>query len=320
MALPLNALTKINGSANDDPAAPLFVGSDIAGLYGDGALMVIDFADPLGAGGYVGAFAAGDTVINSVAEHVARRTIPGASLASLNPIIAGTYAANQIIIQRTSRGYPHIVVTQTNDADGVGFWFELPDAIKSYIIANPTHQYRVAIEETITRIDSYTGNPGNCEAVIENVNGNTGNLLARLEGRNQGSGGFRPFDTKRIGATMLPDFMSSTGDHFKSIGVNGFSNTVPGSASDLRARWCWGNTDGGGINKARSSVARRFVLEDMTRSAAALAAAVAAGSSTTETQGWSGADARHQAIWNMRRTSTDYYSGDTYNSPSSVLA
>lgn len=136
-----------------------------------------------------------------------------------------------------------------------------------------------------------------------------------MEGRNNGSGGSRPFDGRRLVATMLPDFMSTTGEHFKSISVDGWSNNLPASPNATTARWSWGPTDGGGVHQARSSIARRFVLMDLTVSQAALTAATAAGSPTSESWTPASADARHQVVWAMRRQSTDYYFGDTFNQP-----
>lgn len=315
MTIPSNLLIKTYGDPTDNPVDPIFTNSDITGDFGDGLLMDIDFFDPDGAGGYAGAYAAGDLIINSAWEHVARRLIPGATRDQLSCTIARNGAANQLRVERTGRGAMHVQISATNDDANTLFALNFPAAIVAYIIANPTHQYRAAIEEQITRVDGWTGNPGNCEAVIYRSDAATGDLLFRMEGRNNGSGGFRPFDGRRLVATMLPDFMSTTGEHFKSISVDGWSNNLPASPNATTARWSWGPTDGGGVHQARSSIARRFVLMDLTVSQAALTAATAAGSPTSESWTPASADARHQVVWAMRRQSTDYYFGDTFNQP-----
>lgn len=326
MTVPVNARYNINGDTVDDAVCPIFTNSDVSGDFGAGLLLDIDFADPDGAGGYAGAWAAGDLIPNSAAEHVIRRLIPSATKASLSAIIGGTYAANQIVIQRTGKGYPHIIVSQVNDAYANQFFFSLPTDILTYILANPTHQYRLSIEEYLTRLDTWTANPGNAEAIICQTSAATGNYLARIEGRNSATSGFRPNTVvgsggTQIGSVATPDLGTTTGEHYKSIGVVSWTGTYAGlTAANLTARWQWGPQASAGLHLGRSSIARRLVLEDMTVSQAALAAAVAAGSAATETQDWAGCNGRGGGVWAARIASGDYYSGDTFNSPASVLA
>jgi len=326
MTLPVNSRLNVGGDVVDDAVCPIFTNSDISGDFGAGLLLDIDFADPDGAGGYTGNWTAGDLIPNSAAEHVIRRLLPSSTPASLSCAIGGSYAANQIVIQRTGKGYPHIIVSQVNDAYANQFYFALPADILTYILANPTHQYRVSIEEYITRQDTWTANPGNAELLIVQTSAATGNYLARIEGLNSATGGFRPNSLVTSGGTKLgsaasPDLGSTTGEHYKSVGVASWSGTYSGLvAANLTARWQWGPQQSAGLHLSRSSIARRLILEDMTVSQAALAAAVAAGSAATETQDWSGCNGRGAAVWAARVASTDYYSGDTFNAPSSVLA
>jgi hypothetical protein len=313
MTLPINARVLIDGDSVDDPICPLDTNSDISGDFGAGLLLDIDFADPDGAGGYTGNWTAGDLIPNSAADYVISRLLPGSTKASLSCTIGGTYASNQIIVQRTGKGYPHIIVSQVNDAYANQFYFGLPAVILTYILENPTHQFRVSIEEYITRLDTWTGNPGNCEFILVQTSAATGNYLARIEGNNSATGGFRPNTLvtsggTRLGSAATPDLGTTYGAHYKSIGVASWSGTYSGlTASQLTARWQWGPQASSGLHLSRSSIARRLVLEDMTVSQAALAAAITAGSAATETQDWAGCNGRGAAVWSARCANADYY-------------
>lgn len=320
MAIPQNTLSPIYGDATDRPEQPIFTNSnDVSGRYGAGMLLDIDWADPDGAGAYAGTFVAGDKIKNSCADHVIRKLIPSATAAdALSMTVGGTFAANQIVVQRSGKGYPHVIVSQVNATTSSLLYLSIPDAVLAYIIANPNNEYRACVTERITRADTNTANSGNAEFSIHQPGQTTANYLLRIEGLNAATSGFRPNSApKKLGSRASPDLGTTLDEHFKSIGALSFSGTVPTTTANLQGRYGFGPSLGG---QARSAIMRRVTLEDMTVSKAALAAAVTAGSTTTEAQGWTGADNRHFANWQARVASTDYYSGDTFNSPASVLA
>lgn len=315
MPPPTNPMFKIFGDATDNPALPIFTNSDVSGDYGAGVLLDIDFADPEGAGGYTGSFVNGDKIINSAADHVIRRLIPSATIADLSATILGTRTASQIAIERTSKGYPHIVASQTVSPSG-SFRFDFALPLKQYFYDNPTHAYVMHIEECITTISTQTANPGDGEAFIQNGSSYSSNYLIRFDGRNSGTGGSLGKGGTRV---LDPDLGSTTGEHFKAMSATGVNGALPVAAS-MDAGWVWGATGGGTNATYRSSIARRLVIEDQTVSLAALAAAQAAGILTDELQDAAGIIARRRAIWTMRKASADYYQGDTWTAPTTLLA
>lgn len=320
MTLPTNPMFKIYGDTTDNAALPIFTNSDAAGDYGAGILVDIDFADPEGAGGYQGAFTNGDLIANSAAEHVIRRLIPSASVADLAMTIAGNRTAQQIAIERTGKGYPHIVSSKTANPSGTfRLNFGLP--IRQYMLDFPNNVIVASFEEYITDISTQTSNPGDGELFMQNGATYSANYLFRFDGRNGGTGGALGKGSSTGSGTRVvdPDNGSTTGHHFKAVSASGANAPLPTAAS-MDAGWVWGATAGGANATYRSSIALRMIVEDLTVSAAALAAAKAAGIITDELQDPAGSIARRRAIWNMRKLSADYYSGDTFTAPGTLLA
>lgn len=202
------------------------------------------------------------------------------------------------LVERSARGGLHGIVSKVNvPASRSGFKVELSDAIKSYILANPTHKFFSSVWRKVTR-------PGVSEAFtgVHNASAGTSNYLFLNDCSTD-----RPLSgagTKYIGSRSIN--RNAVGNSLLNIGVDGFSGTTPASIATLLARACsWGNNPGvpGSATGHASDIFYRFYLEDLTVSGRTYAAVDALDNEQFE---------KHMM------TAGGRYFGDTFTAPSTL--
>lgn len=162
------------------------------------------------------------------------------------------------LLERSAKGGLHGIVSKTNTpAAGVGLKIEFTDALKAYLLANPTHKYFASVWRKITRVGSIEQFSG-----IHNSSGGTNNNLFIM-----GADLSRPI---QAGATHLGTRSvnrNTVGDSIVNTGANGWVGGPPATTALLQARaisWGSPNGVGGASSNCTSDVFYRFYLEDLT--------------------------------------------------------
>lgn len=162
------------------------------------------------------------------------------------------------LLERSGKGGLHGVVSKLKTpAANVGFNIELTDALKTYLLANPTHKYFASVWRRVTRIGSteqFTG--------IHSNSGSTNNNLFII-----GADLTRPVSGGANYAGQRVINRNVAGNSLINICVNGWVGAVPTLISSLFARACsWGRPPGvaGAASDVGSHVFYRFYLEDLT--------------------------------------------------------
>ncbi|WP_234057918.1 hypothetical protein [Microbacterium sp. NFH-22A-Y] len=223
------------------------------------------------------------------------------SLAATFTTDSGHVAGTTSAFERTSKGGLHGIVSQTNiTAADQGAYILLPSAIRTYLLANLTHNYFVSVWSRITRVAA-SGSSSLLLAAIQNNASPAANYLVRLHGD---AAGVKQNGVGLGSASLLA--INTLGNDYSEFGASGQVGTV--TSSSFNPGMYWGstskagasqNSNSGNFNKAPSWIFYRMHLEDLTVSGRTFAQAAIAD----------------QAAWTLAFGAGGRFNGDTFTTP-----
>lgn len=121
-------------------------------LPSDGALFLVDFMHSTDPSPPVGVPATGSTMWN-VAWAQAAAAIGSGTSTTLKAQIASAGYSNPALakLERSTKGGLHSITSQVSDPGSSAWEMKLADPIKTYILANPTHNYYASCWSMVTR-------------------------------------------------------------------------------------------------------------------------------------------------------------------------
>lgn len=289
----------IPGLSLTDLTAPKILDTDT--LESAGSLLLIDPTHP--AGSWPAGVPANAGTVRNLLWKKAQALIAGSTESSLAATVFNSgLTASTGLVERTGKGGLHGLISQASaPVSGAGVALNLPDAIKSYILANPTHKYFVSVWRQVTRAGVFTSGTAETFSGIHSVTAATSNYLTVFDVTN-----VRPSTTygNFLGGRTLN--RNTAGASIINVGAGAFNGTVPTVPGNLSAGASrWGRPTGGLSSAANHSsfVFYRFYLEDLTVS----------GRSYTEL------DALDYALFQKEvLTEGGRYYGDTFTSPTAL--
>lgn len=308
----------ITGFTYPDPTGLLTVKDDPV-LPAAGALMLFDASLLDG-----GAPAPGASLFNA-AWRQARTALGSGDATTLGAAYKRStdFAAADGLIERTPKGGIHFLVSQSTMTAGRGGAVELPDAIKSYILANPGHGFYLSSWLKLTR--AVSGTPGAHRIKLARAGNNyTSAFKALLYRNNTTLTGATPSGSGN-GIAGIPSLRVATGAVAGDVqriafGQNGpiaspYYGTLSGGTvvspptgiADMEAGFLWGsmsasNQGSGSHLQQPSQVLYRLYFEDLTLSGRTAAAVDALDA------------AAHAAAFGTGGR----FAGDTYTNPSTL--
>jgi hypothetical protein len=175
-------------------------------------------------------------------------------------------ASNSITFARSAQGGLYILPSQTNNVSGDHGAIRASNAIKTYLLNNPTHSFYFSLWATTERNIITSGNAAPMSpAHVANSSSSTSNLLFHLQdfqisGSLQGGGqGFadRPNPTPVVGT---PQFINCAQDAWEGTvpaNIGAMSVCLAGAGS-------FDAWSGFNVNKAAAAIFYRSYIEDLT--------------------------------------------------------
>jgi hypothetical protein len=212
--------------------------------------------------------------------------------------------------ERSAKGGLHGIVKQDGSlAASVGGKITMPAAIKTYLRANPNHDYYFGVWDRITRTANVGGSgTWSVTGAIMNTSSATGNALAYFITGGVGDGVIPLAGAKRGGRRIDPA-INAEGPTYRSLGTLEWTGAAPANDAALRdhlALWgaveAYANSLIAGTNAAPSWVLYRLYVEDLTVSG----------------RTWAEVDTLDHALWAEAFGVGGRFAGDTFTDPDTV--
>jgi hypothetical protein len=255
-------LTKATSSFRNEANLPLLVPTDRV-MASAGALVLIDPVHSTAP--WASGVPANASDIPNVAWQQAATMIGSGTSASLAMTVQDSHQSADAEFERSSLGGLHGIYSQVNNVSGTagvgrGYVIAAKSLIQTWLFNNPAHAYYISQWSRRTRITK-SGSP---QPRVLDI-GSGPNYLAQFDDTGEyGAGG--------LGSQASPG-PNTAGNTFRAGTAQGFTGTLPGSASGLQVfAFGWGNFSEGysvWANYAASDIMYRTYIEDMTVSAAA---------------------------------------------------
>jgi hypothetical protein len=236
----------LTGTALTDTDAPRLI--DIDALESSGSLVLVDPTHPAGAWAS-GVPSNGGTVPNLLAS---RASALGVSVPTVDVVVGAGWTGGKGLLERTTKGGLHGVVSRTLADTTTTAYVSLPASVRTYLLANPTHDIYLSSWVRVTRQQTQN----TYVAVLGNLSGVSTNYLmyARLAANSPATGRVAALTT---GPTMMSNHAAS------------WTGTAPGSAANMLARAMFvGASNFTGSSTAARGLAGlvqyRVYLEDLT--------------------------------------------------------
>ena len=253
--------------------AALAPDTDNDDILSAGDLMLLDMAHSLLPDGQKAALPlnATTTPLKNMAWRQAA-ALTGAEEDDLDALMTGNFLSADLAAERTLRDGLHVACSRSGMSDGRNVTISLPDAIKIYLLAHPTHRYFLSIEGMITRKALYASGNALPIAGIMNASGSTSNYLAILTGGDD-SGNETGLNLgaelgQPAGGIMKPGPNTEGVPFYRDTGAWRWQNSIPASIAALEAMlaiWgAYGAWSTIGDNNAASWILYRVHLKDLT--------------------------------------------------------
>lgn len=208
-------------------------------------------------------------------------------------------------IERTAKNRPHFMVSKVNNTSngtpglGAGGGIQIPQSIRDYIQANPTHDYYVSMGFRLTR--AYTGTSPTVFPLASIKTPDLGGtkITVGITSANALAGTPSSSDPLRLGFTSatLP---SDAAEKFAAITSDGYTLSTSLSSVILYL----GAINSGTLNKSPSIALTRLAIADLT-----------AGTSLSH----GGVAAADMDAWSASLSVGGYYNGDTMSDPAVLV-
>lgn len=243
---------------------------------------------------------AGASTIDNLAWERAKVLIPAATEASLRGITNKNFSSGASGIAEFSakRGI-HVINSQTVSAKDQGYSINLPDDIRSYLIANQSNKYFFSLWGKTSRATLDTTEQYSVFGIVgSNINNTKLSIFATTTHAPSGSA-----LGNRVGGAF-----TSVSNFIRNQAVNGFSSVVTApTLGNLLAYIQFGSRDvfnnTHDVNKASSGIIYKFYMEDLTVS----------GRTYAEV------DAIDFALYTAAFAVGGKYYGDTFTAPSTIV-
>ena len=305
------AVTHMHAVPNfTDPAVPKVFDDP---MIADGTLFLFDPGHSQ-SGLTAGVVPATGSKVRNLAWQNAARVIGSGDVTSL----AGTYTQVGLTgtsgkVERSGKGGLHAIVSKTNMVAGHGADIELPDLVKTFLIANPTATVVVTEVRRITRAASIGAGQLVRHVTLNNTAGVAANYLAQVLQNAQGLASNPPVgDPTYVGRSLVPaSGVGAAGGELVDNAVKGFVGTVPATAAAFRAGFYFGdrpiNNPTTVLQLMSSSILYRLQVEILTGVAGVTGRSFT--DYTAASQAWF---SRHVL------TAGGRYFGDTYTDPATI--
>lgn len=161
--------------------------------------------------------------------------IGSGSLDTLSPSLTNVMSPAQGGVELTQNKGIHTITSNTGQTSTVSMDITLPDLIKTYLLAHPTHKFYFGLQYKVTR--KFTTADDFTRLHIGNISANTQNylFLNRRTAINPLPNG------NRLGLRVHPNDVQAdrweVGDRFLSCAVSNFTGTLPATIANLIARY-----------------------------------------------------------------------------------
>lgn len=274
-----------------------------------GGLLLIEPAHPVSPW-LSGSPASGGSVPNVIGSLAA--PLLGSDTSALGATVRETDPTNLIVTERSAKGGMHIAVAQAGSTFPTNtFWrVEMADAIKQYLLANPTHAYYLGVTARITRIG--LGGPFFMSTIAATGSSYLGTVFADqfATGTRMGT-----YPNKSVGASTFTGSRidsavdgSATPLKLGNVGVTGWQGAFPTTIAGFSAHAMQaGQTppvNAGTSAKYPSLLFYRTYLEDL----------------TVSKRSWAQVDAAEFANYQRQFAAGGRYANDTWTNPATLVA
>lgn len=271
-----------------------------------GTILLIDPSNPARA--TPSTVAAGSTVaLPNLASRQALAMGIGTVQSDVDPVltIGASLSGSVGKMERTSRGGLHGIISATlgDGSTAKSAALDLPTAIKTYVLANPSHSFYFSAWVRYTR-SNVSGNQDTDFAIVNIPAGATGNYLLLACGNTD-----RPTQVETAGRLLggrAPGaYPVATGNLFRNRAADAWTGTAPVIAN-LMAGARFGatgfNNTGSNASGYASKILYRLTFEDLTVSGRSYATV----------------DAADLALYTAAFASGGYFNGDTFTDPTTI--
>lgn len=227
-------------------------------LLNAGSLVLFDPTNPVS--GLTAVPASGGSLVN-IAWKQAKALLAIGDINSLSLPWTNTLTSSQGIVEMTAKRGLHGLISQVNHAANAHARFDVPQAVKTYMLANPTRSFYVGQIGFKTRLP-LTQNYQEFQFVSTVSNQGYNNLL--FFGERDAT--FPSSGAAKLGATVPSNVL---GAYWRDVAVNAWAGTRPVDSTTFNGWRKWGASGFNGsteVNKSQSDILYFFYLEDLTAS------------------------------------------------------